>query len=62
MGSRCKNACRCCSANAKFPALLRAVFALERALLPRRAGSSTVAVNKHARFTPHTDSGAGAGQ
>ena len=30
--------------------------------MPRRAGSSTVAINKHATFLPHVDSGAGAGQ
>ncbi len=37
-------------------------FELERALMPNRTPSSTIAVNRHAQFSPHTDSGSGAGQ
>jgi hypothetical protein len=48
--------------NEKFPELVKAAFLLERALLPGRPGSSTIAVNRNAQFRPHTDSGAGAGQ
>jgi hypothetical protein len=51
-----------CNANALFPELLNEVFRLEKLLCPHRSGSSTVAVNKHATFLPHVDSGAGAGQ
>jgi len=51
-----------CPCNDLFPELLKAVFRLESVLLPERRGSSTIAVNKHATFLPHTDSGAGAGQ
>ena len=50
------------ASNAAFPMLVKAAFALERALLPDRAPSSTIAVNRNAQFRPHTDSGAGAGQ
>ena len=35
---------------------------LEKYLFPKKKSSSTVAINKHATFLPHTDSGAGAGQ
>ena len=49
-------------ANARFPELLRAVFELEATLAPDRPPSSSVAVNCNARFRPHRDSGAGAGQ
>ncbi len=42
--------------------MLKASFALERALKPSRKPSSTIAVNKHAQFSPHRDSGAGNGQ
>jgi hypothetical protein len=30
--------------------------------MPNRKPSTTIAVNRHAQFKPHTDSGAGAGQ
>ena len=40
-----------------------ALVALEKAIAPAgREPSSTVAVNRHARFAPHRDRGAGAGQ
>ena len=48
--------------NRLFPELARAAFELETVLLPRRPPSTTIAVNRHARFKPHVDSGAGAGQ
>ena len=48
--------------NAAFPRLMAATFRLERALLPHRPPSTTIVVNRRARFKPHTDSGAGAGQ
>ena len=48
--------------NALFPDLLRACFRLERVLAPHRPPSSTIAVNRHAQFRPHRDSGAGNGQ
>lgn len=48
--------------NALFPELLVACFELERALFPDRAPSSMVAINRHATFKPHRDSGAGNGQ
>lgn len=35
---------------------------LERALMPDRPPSSTIAVNRNAQFKPHLDSGSGAGQ
>lgn len=41
---------------------MRACFRLEKALLPNRAPSATIAINRHAQFLPHRDSGAGAGQ
>lgn len=48
--------------NRLFPELTRAAFELEAVLLPNRPPSSTIAVNRHAKFKPHVDSGAGAGQ
>lgn len=48
--------------NEVFPELMKAAFELERALLPDREPSSTIAINRNAQFRPHTDSGAGAGQ
>lgn len=48
--------------NRIFPKLLKAVFELEKILMPNRPPSSTVAVNCNAQFIPHRDSGAGAGQ
>lgn len=42
--------------------LRRALAELERQVLPNRAPSSTVAVNKHVTYRPHKDGGAGAGQ
>ncbi len=48
--------------NLQFPELVRACFELERALLPDREPSSTIAINRNAQFRPHTDKGAGAGQ
>jgi hypothetical protein len=49
--------------NVLFPELLRAAFKLERAISPPgRKPSSTIAINRHATFLPHRDTGAGAGQ
>jgi len=48
--------------NALFPELMHAAFELERAVFPNRTPSSTIAINKHAQFKPHRDSGAGSGQ
>lgn len=48
--------------NAIFPELAKFAFELERQLMPERPPSSTIAVNRHAQFLPHVDSGAGAGQ
>jgi len=48
--------------NRLFPDLMRCAFELENALHPERPSSSTIAINKHAVFLPHVDSGAGAGQ
>jgi tRNA U38,U39,U40 pseudouridine synthase TruA len=48
--------------NNTFPELLKAIFELETLILPNRPPSSTVAVNKHAQFKMHRDSGAGSGQ
>lgn len=48
--------------NLQFPELVRACFELERALIPDREPSSTIAINRNAQFRPHTDKGAGAGQ
>eukprot|EP00605_Chrysophyceae_sp_TOSAG23-4_P002164 GSChrysophyteH1.ASY1.ANO1.2392.1 assembled CDS len=48
--------------NILFPELLRAVFELERLILPNRTPSTTIAINKHAQFKIHRDSGAGSGQ
>ena len=42
--------------------LMRACFDLERALCPNRPPSTTIAINRHAQFLPHRDSGAGSGQ
>jgi hypothetical protein len=42
--------------------LLRACFDLERVICPHRPPSSTIAINRHAQFSPHRDSGAGSGQ
>lgn len=39
-----------------------ACFKLERLLGPARSPSSTIAINRHARFKPHRDNGAGNGQ
>ena len=57
-GDRCTQP----KANSIFPELMKAAFELEIALCPDREPSSTIAVNRNARFRPHTDSGAGAGQ
>lgn len=48
--------------NRLFPELARAAFELETVLCPDRPPSTTIAVNRHARFKPHVDSGAGTGQ
>jgi tRNA U38,U39,U40 pseudouridine synthase TruA len=48
--------------NDLFPELMKSAFELERALMPDREPSSTIAINRNAQFRPHTDSGAGAGQ
>ena len=42
--------------------LMKACFELERAICPHRPPSSTIAINRHAQFSPHRDSGAGSGQ
>jgi hypothetical protein len=42
--------------------LMKACFELERALCPHRIPSATIAINRHAQFRPHRDSGAGNGQ
>ena len=42
--------------------LMKACFLLERYLRPNRKPSSTIAINRHAQFKPHRDSGAGSGQ
>jgi len=49
-------------ASERFEALTEACFALEAALLPGRRPSSMIAINRNAKFKPHTDSGRGAGQ
>ena len=48
--------------NVMFPSLVKHAFLLENAICPNRKGSSTIAVNRHAQFRPHRDSGAGNGQ
>ena len=42
--------------------LMKACFELERVLCPHRPPSATIAINRHAQFLPHRDSGAGSGQ
>ena len=42
--------------------LVKACFALEMELCPHRKPSSTIAINRHAQFRPHRDSGVGNGQ
>jgi hypothetical protein len=42
--------------------LMMACFKLERVLCPNRPPSSTIAINRHAQFLPHRDTGAGSGQ
>jgi len=55
-------------ANELFPDLVREIFSLEQELIQGAEGismrlpSSHCAVNRNARFTPHVDSGTGAGQ
>ena len=48
----------------RFPELMKAAFELEAAIAPpsRKVPSTTIAINKHAQFLPHRDSGAGAGR
>ena len=48
--------------NRLLPELARACFELEAAIAPDRPPSSTIAINRHAQFKPHKDSGGGAGQ
>jgi tRNA U38,U39,U40 pseudouridine synthase TruA len=48
--------------NTLFPELVQAVFDLEVALSNGRPPSSHCAINANAQFTPHVDSGRGAGQ
>jgi tRNA U38,U39,U40 pseudouridine synthase TruA len=50
------------NANKIFRELLVAAFQLEASLKPNRKPSSTIAVNRNAQFTPHVDTGNGAGQ
>ena len=54
--------CQAPKGNTLFPELLKACFLLEHLLLPYRTPSSTIAINRHAQFRPHRDSGAGNGQ
>ena len=54
--------CQAPKGNSLFPELLRSCFLLEHLLLPSRTPSSTIAINRHAQFRPHRDSGAGNGQ
>ena len=42
--------------------LMLACFELEMLISPGRIPSSTIAINRHAQFRPHRDSGAGSGQ
>ena len=51
-------------ANKMLPALVSAVFALERSIAPagREQASTSCAVNRRAEFAPHVDSGTGLGQ
>jgi tRNA pseudouridine(38-40) synthase len=48
--------------NKLFPDLLEACMVLERNICPHRKPSSTIAVNRHAQFLPHRDTGVGSGQ
>ena len=48
--------------NELFPELAEACFELEKIILPNRRPSTTIAINRHAQFKFHRDSGAGAGQ
>ena len=48
--------------NELFPELAEACFDLEKLILPERTPSTTIAINRHAQFKFHRDSGAGAGQ
>lgn len=49
--------------NELFPDLMKACFELEMAICPPgRAPSATIAINRHAQFLPHRDSGIGNGQ
>ena len=41
---------------------ISACFELERLICPDRPPSGTIAINRHAQFKPHRDSGAGSGQ
>ena len=48
--------------NELFPDLVKACFDLEKIILPHRKPSTTIAINRHAQFKFHRDSGAGSGQ
>ena len=48
--------------NELFPELTEACFELEKVILPNRQPSTTIAINRHAQFKFHRDSGAGSGQ
>ena len=48
--------------NKKFSDLLSACLELEATLRPQRPRSTTLAINRHAQFRPHKDSGGGHGQ
>ena len=43
--------------NQLFAELMKYCFLLERVLCPNRIPSSTIAINRHAQFKPHRDSG-----
>jgi diketogulonate reductase-like aldo/keto reductase len=60
--SSSKNSLREPKSNSLFPDLMKAIFELERAIMPGRPPSACCAVNCCARFMPHKDSGAGNGQ
>jgi tRNA pseudouridine(38-40) synthase len=48
--------------NELFPELAKACFDLEKIIQPERKPSTTIAINRHAQFKFHRDSGAGSGQ
>ena len=61
-GSLVLTDCVSSQGNAKFADLLAACLQLEASLRPDRPPSTTLTINRHAQFRPHTDSGNGNGQ